>query len=405
VRRSVKYGLCGGLASAAVFAGVTATASGIDKAVIVNVDGTPVAVKTSAAHVGDVLKQLGYSVQAHDQLAPAAGSALHSGEVVVFKRGRQLHLSVNGASKAVWTTAPTVGSALTQLGYPGNVYSSVAPTQPLVVGVTDIEVRTPKSVVLTADGERQTVTTTAATVGAVLTELGVKVSKKDIVQPSLATTVKAKTAIRIIRVRDGNLVAHEAVAFAVVERPNAKMTVGQSTIVRAGVEGKATVTYKVTYRNGKIANKTEIGRLVTKAPVDQIVKVGTKPRPIVRAAGSAPRASAPVVAPQSSSSGIATPAEAQNIAWQIIKARGWGRNQFYCLAQLWGHESGWSVTSGNAGGTYGIPQANPGSKMSVAGADWQTSARTQILWGLGYITAKYGTPCGAWGTWQSQGWY
>jgi hypothetical protein len=235
----------------------------------------------------------------------------------------------------------------------------------------------------------------------------VTVSKKDIVTPALTAKVKSRTAIKIVRVKDGNLIAHEAVAFSVVEKPSAKMTVGQSKILRAGVEGKATVRYKVTYRNGKIAQKTEIRRHVTQAPVAQIVKVGTKPKPVVRAAGSAPVASAPVVSapPSSSSSGIATPAEAQNIAWQLIKARGWGRNQFNCLAQLWGHESGWNVTSGNAGGTYGIPQANPGSKMSSAGGDWQTSARTQILWGLGYITAKYGTPCGAWNTWQSQGWY
>ena len=49
-------------------------------------------------------------------------------------------------------------------------------------------------------------------------------------------------------------------------------------------------------------------------------------------------------------------------------------------------------------GAYGIPQALPGSKMATAGADWQTNPATQITWGLGYISARYGTPCGAWAT-------
>ncbi len=47
-------------------------------------------------------------------------------------------------------------------------------------------------------------------------------------------------------------------------------------------------------------------------------------------------------------------------------------------------------------GAYGIPQALPADKMAGAGADWQTSAATQIRWGLGYIAGRYGTPCSAW---------
>jgi hypothetical protein len=54
---------------------------------------------------------------------------------------------------------------------------------------------------------------------------------------------------------------------------------------------------------------------------------------------------------------------------------------------------------------YGIPQALPGSKMAAAGADWQSNAATQIRWGLGYIKARYGSPCSAWGFKQSHGWY
>jgi hypothetical protein len=43
--------------------------------------------------------------------------------------------------------------------------------------------------------------------------------------------------------------------------------------------------------------------------------------------------------------------------------------------------------------------------MAAAGPDWQTDAATQIRWGLGYIKASYGSPCGAWGHEESSGWY
>jgi len=85
---------------------------------------------------------------------------------------------------------------------------------------------------------------------------------------------------------------------------------------------------------------------------------------------------------------------------------GWGEDQFQCLDNLWQKESGWSYTASNASsGATGIPQALPGSKMATAGADWETNATTQIIWGLGYIKGAYGTPCSAWSHSQSVNWY
>jgi hypothetical protein len=73
---------------------------------------------------------------------------------------------------------------------------------------------------------------------------------------------------------------------------------------------------------------------------------------------------------------------------------------------LWNRESGWNVYASNAGsGAYGIPQALPGSKMGSVGADWATNPATQITWGLNYVQGRYGTPCGAWASFQSKGWY
>jgi hypothetical protein len=90
----------------------------------------------------------------------------------------------------------------------------------------------------------------------------------------------------------------------------------------------------------------------------------------------------------------------------MLQARGMGDDQYSCLVSLWQKESGWNYQASNrSSGAYGIPQALPGSKMASAGADWQTNAGTQISWGLGYISSRYGNPCGAWAKSQSSGWY
>ncbi|MGR2754036.1 aggregation-promoting factor C-terminal-like domain-containing protein [Agromyces arachidis] len=106
-------------------------------------------------------------------------------------------------------------------------------------------------------------------------------------------------------------------------------------------------------------------------------------------------------------SGPANPSGAQAIARDLMASMyGWGDDQFGCLVDLWNKESGWNVYATNpSSGAYGIPQALPGDKMATAGADWQTNAATQIKWGLGYISGRYGTPCGAWSHSVSVGWY
>jgi hypothetical protein len=86
----------------------------------------------------------------------------------------------------------------------------------------------------------------------------------------------------------------------------------------------------------------------------------------------------------------------QAIAYGKLKSYNWGIEQYSCLVKLWNRESNWRVNAFNkSSGAFGIPQALPGKKMAVAGADWMTNPETQINWGLGYIEGRYGTPCTA----------
>jgi hypothetical protein len=99
-------------------------------------------------------------------------------------------------------------------------------------------------------------------------------------------------------------------------------------------------------------------------------------------------------------------ADPKVVAKAMLHTYGWGASQFSCLDRLWTRESMWSLTATNASsGAYGIPQALPGSKMASAGSDWRHNPLTQIRWGLGYIRARYGSPCSAWGHSEASGWY
>ncbi|WP_443073453.1 transglycosylase SLT domain-containing protein [Streptomyces sp. NBC_01429] len=96
-----------------------------------------------------------------------------------------------------------------------------------------------------------------------------------------------------------------------------------------------------------------------------------------------------------------TVAEVQAMARQLVPA-----DQFQCFSNIVNHESTWNYKAQNpSSGAYGLVQALPASKMSSAGADWQTNPATQIKWGLGYMNDRYQSPCGAWSFWQANHYY
>ena len=97
----------------------------------------------------------------------------------------------------------------------------------------------------------------------------------------------------------------------------------------------------------------------------------------------------------------------RDIARQILQNKyGYGAGQFSCFNNIIIRESNWDIHATNASsGAYGIPQALPGSKMASVGSDWRTNPATQIIWAIGYMKGRYGSPCGAWGFKSSHGWY
>jgi hypothetical protein len=236
------------------------------------------------------------------------------------------------------------------------------------------------------------VATTDATIGALFGDLGITLGPRDRVSVPPTAPVRAGQVVTIKRVTTRLVNRVSPVPFPVTRPGDPTMYVGSTKVIKPGKKGRARLTYSVVYVDGKVVGRTLLRRLVLTRPVRETEKVGTKQRPRPRLA-LAPRAPAP------------SPGTAKAIARTLLVKRGWGSAQYYCLVALWNRESGWNVHSANPDGAYGIPQALPGSKMASAGPDWQDDATTQIKWGLGYISGRYGSPCAAWSFFQNGGWY
>ena len=405
MRKSAKLGLYG-IVLAGMVGGTAAWASN-DRAVAVSVDGQARTVHTKAATVAGALKSGHITIGAHDVLAPSGSSALRAGTRIVVLRGRLLHLDVNGRRVDVWTTAPTVSAALAELGYGTGDTVSVSRSTRLPLTPTQITLLTPKAVTIHVDNSALEVITTDRTAGQAIAAAGVVVGARDRVSVAATSALRDGEVITISRVRTTTKTVTKSIPFTTKTTKDETATLGTTTVVSLGHKGVQKISYQLVYVDGKLAGTRLISTVVVHQAVAQVQKVGTKkvavPTPTKTTTGSSSKSTG-----SSSTSGGTGPApkgSAQDIAKAMLAARGWGGDQFSCLVSLWNRESGWRTNAANPSGAYGIPQAVPGSKMASAGPNWRTDPTTQITWGLGYISARYGTPCGAWAHSQSQGWY
>lgn len=119
---------------------------------------------------------------------------------------------------------------------------------------------------------------------------------------------------------------------------------------------------------------------------------------------TAPKTSAPATEASVTSYTSQANGSLQSYALELV---GGNQQQFSCLNSIINSESSWNIYAANpSSGAYGIPQALPGSKMSVAGADWATNGETQLKWMVeDYVNPTYGSACGAWTFHLANGWY
>ena len=203
MRRSVKIGLTG-----AVLAGVVGGVATMAYSASVNdiklvVDGKSKNFSTSADDVSGALKAAGYTVGAHDIVAPSLDSSIHDGTKIVLNHGRELHLDIDGKKVDVWTTAPTVAQALSALGYSRDELVSVSRAQRLPLTPTSLTLRAPKRVTLTRNGHVHKLTTTDATVGALLKDLGIKLGSDEVLTPAAKAPIRNGMSIDIETVGAG----------------------------------------------------------------------------------------------------------------------------------------------------------------------------------------------------------
>ncbi|MCA9330796.1 DUF348 domain-containing protein [Candidatus Saccharibacteria bacterium] len=207
-------------------------------------------------------------------------------------------------------------------------------------------------------GTPTTVRTQVDTVGQLLQEKGIVLTKGDKVVPSVSTSLRAGMTVAVARSGIVVKTVEESIEPPIEYVEDASLSFGATAVRQAGTPGKKSVTYEITMKNGKEVSRKKIQEATITQPVKQIVARGK-------------------------AFDINTDKAA------VMAAAGISESDYPYVDYIISRESGWRVNATN-GSTWGLCQALPGSKMASAGADWQTNPVTQLKWCSGYAAGKGG---------------
>ncbi|MFF8174158.1 resuscitation-promoting factor [Streptomyces chartreusis] len=265
----------------AFLAGGTSAFVAKDKAVELSVDGGKSrTLHTFADDVGDLLAEEGVDVGAHDMVAPAPGAGLGNGDEVAVHYGRPVRLTIDGQKREVWTTARTVEAALTQLGVRAEgAYLSTSRSRRIGREGLALDVRTERAVTVMADGRARTIRTNAASVGEVVEQAGITLRGQDTTSVALESFPRDGQTVTVLRITGRKEIRDEAIPFAVERVDDPSVFKGTEVVERAGQAGLRRMTYTLRTVNGVRQKPRRIRTEVVREPQTQVVKVGTKPLP------------------------------------------------------------------------------------------------------------------------------
>jgi uncharacterized protein YabE (DUF348 family) len=250
------------------------------KTVTLLVDGQRRTVDAGADTVQGLLSDEHIDVTGRDIVAPGLNSEVKDGEQVVVRFARPFTVNVDGVTHTYWTTELTVDDALSAVGIRADgARLSASRSMPLGRQGLDLAISTPKSVTITADGHRRSVTTTAATVKDLLAEQGVTLDGDDRLSVAAAATVTDHLAVTLTRITHRRSSAVEVLPFTTTTQRSSALFTGETKVVTQGKPGARRAVYDLVLADGKLTTKSLVSATVTAAPVARVVQVGTKAKP------------------------------------------------------------------------------------------------------------------------------
>lgn len=206
-----------------------------------------------------------------DQPFPPAANTLQ------IRRAVNVTLVTPAGKQTVTTSAPTVGMALHEAGYQlfaADFLDPPAPT-PLYAGMT-ITWRPAQEITVVTDGGDVRIRSSARTVGAALAGAGLPLIGLDYSLPAESEALPADGLVRVVHVREALDIVQKSIPFETETLSSPDIALGEQKILQAGQEGLAMTRVRIRYEDEQEVARWSETESVVQPPLPRIVQTGTK---------------------------------------------------------------------------------------------------------------------------------
>ena len=262
--------------------GVTYAGSGSQTGHLITIHdrATEKVILSKADTIGDALKEAGIPVDSKDLVEPTPGEILVAPDyqVNIYRARPVLVIDGNVRQKIIspYQTAQQIAKSAEIVLYPEDK-TSIDQVDNLNDGAgLQLTIDRATAFKFTLYGKTSIVRTQADTVGEMLDEKGIKLTKKDRVLPKQSTKIHAGLVVKVWREGKHTVTVEESVDFQVEQIQDADREVGYLLVTTPGQKGMRSVTYEIIVQDGKEVSRKEIASLTIKQPEKQIEIVGAK---------------------------------------------------------------------------------------------------------------------------------
>lgn len=202
--------------------------------------------------------------------------------ITVITARKSISISIDGQTETYVTYEGTVQDVLKGIGIELSQKDKVKPTLETKVKENDnIEIkRTVPIKVVTADKEFE-IETAEDTIGEMLNsendyfvELGIICKEDDIVEPSKDTQITRDMNIKVIQVEIEEIVEIHEMPYNSSEVIDYEKDISYKKVTQPGINGEKEVTYKLVKHDGQVVQKEELSQKPIKPSQDEVIEKG-----------------------------------------------------------------------------------------------------------------------------------
>jgi resuscitation-promoting factor RpfB len=377
------------LLSTVSYISLGATTSGAEDSHIIElyIDDQVIVSPTRAKTVGQFLEQRKIAIDSTDSIIPTVDKQIVENISITVERARPVRIVDGGTTRVVITSASDIKSILSTAGTnikDEDLISLESLKEPDLKSFAyeQVSIVRAKTIKLNLYGVVAEARTHSSTVEEFLKEKSIVPISGDTMQPSnTKTPVTDGMLLSINKIGIQTITAEEPIAFATETVSDPTLNAGTISVVTAGSNGVRSVIYELETKDGVEVSRKELQAVVTKEPVKEVKKKGTKSTPTYTVTGD--KAS-------------------------IMLAAGIPADQHTSVDYIITKESGWRVSVVNSIGCIGLAQRCPNGGSNALAAEcpnWESDPVCQLVHFSRYANGRYGSWNAAYGFWIVNNWW